>query len=232
MFSSLITTSLPLLTLSAQKHNMLNAGMIEDITRMMEREKWTCHVCGTQLNGLMEVDHLKGHSLKGASGIRPICQFCHDRKHPVWAASQGRLSVIHAPDLSHEEISQISWALLLHKKNTDFSIDVKRLDRELRARREDAFDAIGHENPESIFESIFAIRDIKGDKETMSILEEMDKHLRFIPSAVFSEDPEITSWGDGGFRKLPEGWQERAIPKGLPAMDVMREAGTALKSRL
>ncbi|CAN0557160.1 unnamed protein product, partial [Laminaria digitata] len=82
MFSSLADTGLSILTLSAQQHNILNALMIDDIVEMMTREEWTCHRCGVHLPQMMEVDHLKGHALSGTSGIMPICQFCHDLKHP------------------------------------------------------------------------------------------------------------------------------------------------------
>lgn len=232
MFKSLVTSSLPVLTLSAHRHNVLNAAMIDDISKMMEREKWTCHVCGTQMHGMMEVDHLKGHKPSAKSGILPICQFCHDRKHPIWAASRGRFSILHAPDMSYEEISQLTWAFILHDRDEGFTVDMKRLDRDLKARREDAFDALGHSNIESIFESILAIRDAQGEDATLDLMEEIDAHLKIVPSALFAESRDLRVWGPGGFNALAEGWERRAVPNGLPAMDVMKTAGEALKARL
>lgn len=232
MFTSLAHTGLSLLTLSAQQHNTLNALMIDEIIEMMEREKWTCHSCGVHLPQMMEVDHLKGHGLSGKSGIMPICQFCHDRKHLIWAASRDRISVVHAPDYSQAEITQLCWMLLLHSEDEDISFDMKKLRREMNSRREDAVDALGSGNMESVIEGIQALMDSRGKENVVPTLEEIDEQIKIVPSLIFEESPKLKTWANGGFVEIDPSWRAHAKPDNLPAADVIRRAGESLMSQL
>ncbi|MFG6573566.1 HNH endonuclease signature motif containing protein [Sulfitobacter sp. 1A13353] len=232
MFTSLIQSPLTSLTLSAKAHNMLNATMIDEIVQTMRTHDWNCNTCGTRMPEMMEVDHLKGHKPAGKDALAPICQFCHDRKHLLWAASRKRVTLIHAPDLSYEELSQISWAMVTHKEREGFTIDAKKLQRDLSSRQEDAFDAIGHTNLEAIFEAIYALRDAKGEEAVLARLTEMDAHIKIAPAAIFMDQPVIEGWARGGFRAVEEGWQERVIPEKFPSYAALRSAGDALKARL
>lgn len=231
MFTSLTQTSLSVLTLSAQQHSILNAVMIDEIVTMMTREKWTCHCCGVKLPYMMEVDHLKGHSPSGKHAIMPICQFCHDRKHPIWAASRNRLAVVHAPDFTQEELTQLCWVMLLHAGDASMSFDMKKLKRELAARREDAVDALGHDNMEATLEAMQSYMDSKGVDEMIPVLQEIDTQIKVVPNLIFEDDPKIFSWSNGGFMEIDKSWREHAKPD-LPDPDTIRSAGEALKLKL
>lgn len=232
MFSNLFQMHLTTLTLSAQAHNKLNATMIDEIVSAMQAHDWTCNVCGVRLPQMMEVDHLKGHNPSAKDALAPICQFCHDRKHMLWAASRKRLSLIHAPDLTYEEISQISWALMSNKGQQGFDIDEKKLQRDLASRQEDAFDAIGHNNLEAIFEAAYSLLDAKGEEVALERMQAMDAHIKLAPAALFMENPVIDGWSPGGFRTVSADWGEKVTPANFPGYAALRSAGGSLKARL
>ena len=232
MFSTLTARSLSYLALGAQAHNRLNTALIDDIVAMMARCDWTCAICGIRIEGLMEVHHAGGHSLDGRGGMRPICQFCHDRDHLVWAAARKRVTLIHAPDLSHEDISRLAWARVLHEGREGFALDARRVARDLTARREDAFDALGHDNLEAAIEALYAYRDARGGDAAAEIGRTIDAHIRVAPTALLSEEPGLETWRRGGFRPLEEGWRDRAIPTGFPDYATLAAAGASLRARL
>jgi len=232
MFTSLLNTPLTLMTLGAQAHNVLNAAMIDDISVMMEKHKWTCHVCNVRLPGMMEVDHTKGHKVSAKDGIAPICQCCHDRKHILWAASRNRITLIHAPDLSYPEISQLTWSLLSHKEQDGFNIDHKKIYRDLSARREDAFDAVGHDNLEAVFEAILTVSDTQDEEVLMSRLADYDAHLRIAPTILVDEDAGIKVWSTGGFRSPEGNWSSDVAAANTVPYDTLRRAGEAMRSQL
>lgn len=232
MLSSLINTPLTIMTLGAQAHSTLNSTMIDDISTMMEREDWTCHCCGTKLPGMMEVDHTKGHKVSQKDGILPICRVCHDRKHLLWSASRKRLSLIHAPDLTYEEISQLTWAMLAHEGRDGFGFDRKMMARDINARQEDAFDAIGHSNIEAIFESILTMADSIGSKAALERLQEIDKHIKIAPTLLTDEKVEISIWSEGGFKAVGPDWKENAVLPDFVGYGALKNAGDALKAKL
>jgi hypothetical protein len=232
MFSSLLSTPLTLMTLTAQAHSVLNSAMMDEVVKCMNDNDWTCHKCSVKVHGMMEIDHLKGHKVSGKNGIMPICQFCHDRQHLLWAAARKRLTIMHAPDLDYLEISQLTWSLVGHHGRDGFSIDRNKLSRDLSARREDAFEAMGHDNIEAIFEAIFTMSDRLGEEEIKERLVEFDKHIKIVPSALLDEDTEIKSWSVGGFRPAGEEWRDNAIPNKFAGYEALRKAGDTLKSRI
>jgi hypothetical protein len=232
MFASLITKPVSRLTLGAQAHNRLNAALIDEVSAAFQQQNWTCHICGTCLPEMMEADHTKGHKVSVKDGIKPICQFCHDRDHLLWAASRKRITLIHAPDLDHVEISQLSWAICTHVGREGFGFDQMKIMRDLDARREDAYDALGHNNLEAIYETIFAYQDARGEDAAREMVEEIDKHLRLAPAVLFETAPKIETWMRGGFRSVGEDWRERAVPKTFPGYGALKSAGDALKAKL
>lgn len=232
MFTSLINTPLPIMTLSAKDHSILNAGMIDEVFKMMENAKWTCHVCLVQIPHMMEVDHLKGHKLSGKHGIKPICQVCHDLKHLLWAASRQRITIMHAPDLSYPEISQLAWSLVVHKGQSDFHIDHRKILRDLTSRKEDAVDAIGHDNMEGIFEAILTVSDTMDRKSIETKLAEFDHHIKIVPTLFMSEMPDIQVWSAGGFHAPDEKWRDLAAGSNSVGYKALRRAGEAMRSKL
>lgn len=232
MLTSLLDTQLNLMTLGAQAHNALNSAMIDEIAIMMKSSKWTCHKCQTQLPGMMEVDHLKGHKVSSKDAIAPICQVCHDREHLLWAGSRKRITLIHAPDLTYPEISQLTWSIISNQGMDGFDIDRTRVTRTLKSRQEDAFDALGHNNLEAIFEGILTMVDIQGEESVRKLLSEIDSHIKIAPSILLDEEAEIQIWSSGGFRPPSEGWQKNATSGRSTGYEALRNAGEALKSRL
>ena len=233
MFTSILDTSLKIMTLGAADHNILNTMMLDEISAMMKRENWTCHVCKTRLYGMMEVDHLNGHAPSGKNAIAPICMICHHLKHPLWAASRGRMRVIHAPDLDYPEISRWTWSLLVHNGCPGFDINHRGLARDFNARREDARDAMGHDNPESIFEAILTLaKDEKNIKKLRAKLEERDRHMRIIPAVLLDENAGIDIWTKGGFQSPSEHWKDPVLKGGTTDYEALKRAGTALLARL
>lgn len=95
------------LTFGARGHAVLAGGLRVQIAKAMRDADWTCHLCGICLPEMMEFDG--GH---GGEPVRPICQFCHNMDHPIWAAGRGRMVPVWAPDMDCAEISRLSWVLL------------------------------------------------------------------------------------------------------------------------
>lgn len=232
MLSEMLDTSLTILTLNALSHNTLNTRMIDDVVVCMAKNDWTCHVCGVKLYGMMEVDHLKGHNLAGKAAIAPICQFCHDRKHMLWAASRGKFRLMHAPDLTYEDISHLTWAKVSHTGQEGFSFDAKKMGRDLNARCSDASDMIGHDNVEAVLEALFALHDKVGYDEAKKKAAIIDTHIKLVPVALTQENAVIQSWSDGGFRPASDMWKNNAVSKNFPGYAALQKSGDFLKSKL
>ena len=93
------------LTFNALGHSVLAGRHTAAIASALA--SWRCHVCGTRLPGLLEFD---GHGADGE--CRPICQFCHNLDHPMWAATTGRLTLVLAPDVPQAELTGLCWTIL------------------------------------------------------------------------------------------------------------------------
>ena len=227
MFRYLLETPLELLTLGARAHAALNAEMMEDIAAAMERDAWICRQCGVCLPEMMEVDPLGGHRVSGRKRIAPICRFCHDRLHLLWSASRGRLVPIHAPDLSHEQVSQIAWVILVHAGRN--GIDHGRLIYDLDARRKQAQVALGHGNLEAILEAVLAMADSRGREAANASADGLDRQIRLAPAALFGDPTDMQAWTRGGYRPVSGEWREAASPDSFPGYDVFARVGKALR---
>lgn len=227
MFRYLLETPLELLTLGARAHAALNAVMMAEIAEAMARDAWICRQCGVCLPDMMEVDHLGGHRISGRDRIAPICRFCHDRKHLLWAASRGRLVPINAPDLSHEDISHIAWVILAHAGR--YGVDHGRLIYDLDVRRKQARIALGHGNVEAIFEAVLAMSDSRGREASIERADELDGVIRLAPAVLFGDPTDMQVWTRGGFRQASGDWREAATPDSFPGYDVFARVGKALR---
>lgn len=231
MFEQIVTTSIRHLCLGARDHAILNDRMRSDVAQALVRGDWTCHVCGIHLPMVLEVDHVSGHSTT-CKDLRPICQFCHDREHILWAASRGRIVLIQAPDLTLPDISRLSWSLCTHLDREGFSIDRKRLLRDLNGRREDAAEAVGHGNIEAVLEAVTALCRKKGREEILPWIRQMDATLKPVPAILFETDIRIQAWTRGGFRTIDPKWGDAVIPDTFPGYRAISKAGEALRSKL
>lgn len=178
---------------------------------VFEAHDYTCHVCGIRSVEGMEIDHGSRHQAGVSSGLKPICQFCHNLKHPLWAAARGRITPIWAPDISQQDLTRLAWAMVAWREVHPESFDVLRSD--LLVRVQDLSEALGSFSAEGLFEAAFAAHAILGPEKGRSTMRRIDQALRFVPSEILLEPDQISdtsldqasrlsTWTIGGFRKI------------------------------
>ncbi len=172
----------------------------------------------------------RGGGGPGGGRIAPICRICHDRRHLLWAGSRGRLTLMRAPDLSYAEISQLTWALAVHSGGDGFDIDRGKLSACLEARRRAAMGDIGHGNVEAVFEAVLTMADKMGEMWIRKRVSELDRRVRIVPTLLFEPDAPIKVWEASGFREVPDGWRERAVPPGFPGYETIGLAANAIEA--
>lgn len=202
MFTLVLDISPRLLTLSARDHALINASMGPPIAQAFRDRDWTCHICGVRLEGLMEVDHLKGHRTSAAADIAPICQFCHDLKHPVWAMSRKRAFPVYAPEITQSDLTRFAWTLLSEMTRTEAQESFEDLLGAISERESAAFEMLDGENMEAALEAILVIRSRSGAGVAGKVAQELDAHLRYLPSCVRDGEP-LQRWTPEGFRDVP-----------------------------
>ena len=85
-FGEIVRTDLSILGMGARAHSELASNNPKAISECLARDDWTCCICRTRIPGFMEVDHVQSHGPCQADQLRTICQFCHNLRHPLWAA--------------------------------------------------------------------------------------------------------------------------------------------------
>lgn len=201
MFQFVLNGNPRQLTLSGRDHALINASMADAIVECFRDHDWTCHVCGVRLEGLMEVDHLKGHRPCEAASVAPICQFCHDLKHPMWAMSRKRAFPVYAPDISQRDLTRFAWTLLAEMTRTNGEEMFEGLIDAIAERESAAFEMLDGENMESALEAILVLRDRAGADLATKAGRELDSHIRFLPSCVRDGEP-LLRWTPAGFRPV------------------------------
>lgn len=228
MFKRVITDSIRLQSLGARDHALINSAMMREIRTALDAADWACHVCGVALRGFMEIDHLKGHSPSKTSGLAPICQFCHDLRHPMWAASRSRIFPIVAPETAQTDVSRFSWTLLSEGSREDGVLDTDEIMSAMEAREEAAWDMLGGTNLESVMEALLTVRDRRGADRATAMVEDLDRVIRFVPGAVRDMGP-LYKWTREGFRPVPVAPLFESFGP-LPAPDqLFRAANAALR---
>jgi hypothetical protein len=202
MFQAVLSGSPRQLTLSARDHALINASMPDAIAAALKAGDWNCHVCGVRLKGLMEVDHLKGHRKCGPESLAPICQFCHDLKHPMWAMARKRAFPVYAPDLSQPDLTRFSWTLLSEMTRDGGEERLEGLLEAIGEREAAAFEMMDGENMESALEAVLVLRDRAGQEAALKACRALDAALRFMPACVRDGAP-LTRWTPAGFRPVP-----------------------------
>lgn len=202
MFQLVLDGSSRQITLSARDHALINATMVGAIGQALRDQDWTCHVCGVRLEGLMEIDHLKGHRPCEAGSVAPICQFCHDLKHPIWAMSRKRAFPVYAPDIPQAALSRFAWTLLSEMTRTNGEEMFEGLIDAIAERESAAFEMLDGENMESALEAIVVLKDRAGAELATRASRELDAHIRFLPSCVRDGEP-LMRWTSAGFRPVP-----------------------------
>jgi hypothetical protein len=229
MFGLVLSGGVRSLTLGARDHALINGTMIGEIVTCFRLRDWTCHICGVRLPGLMEVDHLKGHQRCSPDAIAPICQFCHDLRHPVWAVSRKRLFPVLAPGLDQRSLSRFSWSLLAEMTRPGGQDSFEELSGSISERESAAFELLDGDNLESALEAILVIRDRSGQEAARKVAEELDAQIRFLPTCVRDGEP-LKRWTPEGFRDVPiELLHEASGPP--PDFERLRLAAEELRDR-
>ncbi len=228
MFGLILSGGLRHLTLSARDHALINGTMGQEIVTCFKTRDWTCHLCGVKLKGLMEVDHLKGHQRCSAAEIAPICQFCHDLRHPIWSVSRKRLFPILAPDLDQRALTRLSWALLSEMTRPGGRDSFEEIAGALSERESAAFELLDGDNMESALEAILVIRDRNGAEAARKLAADLDAQLRYVPSCVRDGEP-LRRWTPEGFREVPIGLLHDAFGP-APDLDRLRLAAEELQA--
>jgi len=189
------------MTLSARDHALLNTSMSDQVATALRDGDWTCHTCGVRLEGLMEIDHLKGHKRCTPAEMAPICQFCHDLKHPMWAMARKRAFPVFAPDLAQPDLSRFAWSALCEMTRPDSEEAFDDLLDAISERETAAFEMLDGENMEAALEAVLVIRDKSGAAAAESVCAELDAHIRFLPSCLRDGEP-LHRWTPQGFRPV------------------------------
>lgn len=214
MLATLVRSDLRLLNFGARDHAALLGHDAALCTRVIAASDGCCHVCGTHVPVALEMDHTRGHARGKAheDGLRAICQFCHNLKHPLWAAARGRIVPVWAPDISQIDLTRMAWAMIAWREihPTDFEV----LRRDLLARAVRFSEAFACQSAEALFEAAFATRDALGEVRADPLLQQVDQVLRFVPAEVLLEadmipdetldqSMRLSTLSLGGFRRIP-----------------------------
>lgn len=191
------------LTLGARMHSIAAGRAGSVIPEVLKRDRSTCHCCGVSIPGVMEVDALDGnHSRYDPVNMKTICTFCHYARHPIWAASRGRIRIILAPDLSQEDICRIAWACFFLEGEesgpsvADDNEALRRIYEDIDLREKSVEQTFGTSHPEALMEALMASRDKLSDERRKLLLKFTEASLCYWPST------NLTAWHTGRFRAV------------------------------
>ena len=206
MLSSTLKIPANVLALNARSHGRILGTQRKQVAACFASSDWTCHVCGVRVPEMMEIDHLDGHRPGPDAKLATICQFCHNLKHPLWAAARGRLVPIIAPDMSQTDLHRLAWTLVLLR---DAGGDFPDTDGILSAveKRTAAFaDMFGTRAVSPFLESAINLPTMLGDMAA-PVLMRIDQSVRFWPADLTEDADELppaarlSAWDLTGFRK-------------------------------
>ena len=221
---SIINRSLVVMKMGMRQHEAILSPIMSTVNQALKDGNWTCHKCGVRIPGYMQIDHIKGHGVQTRESLRPICVFCHDQDHIIWAAARKRVVPILGPELTNEQISRLAWSVISlnkDKEDEDASMAVDNLTGAVRQRHHDFQKRYGSQDADSAIEAIFRFLNVE-DEETPAmterkrrIVEKMEAEMRFVPKLLTGaviEDPSetVSVWRIGGF-SFPERTPEEAM---------------------
>ena len=180
------------LLFDAHQQNRRNAAMPDRIRQALHRHDWTCNVCGVRLPGLMEIDHLDGPGPDGR--IAPICQFCHDLKHPLWAAAEHRLAPVALQEMDQRTLTRLCWIMLSRSLHEEQGKErLQPIIRVLERRRVQAERALRTTHMTEAFERLFTVIDLVGPESANGIARRLDDCIRLMPAAVLDSST-LCAW--------------------------------------
>lgn len=206
MLEALITSSPIVLKLRMSDHGALLVPQADMCRAVLKAGKDTCHECGMRVPGAMEIDHLKGHRPCNEADLAPICQFCHNLKHPIWAGARKRFIPIFAPDMSQADLHRLAWTCLAWRSDEEVSAGIGAVLDAIAARHKLFVDTYKTDNVSSFFESITGLPDLIGQDSALKLARQTDSFVRFWPSEVlpdfetFEASRRLTTWSVGGFK--------------------------------
>lgn len=232
MLTTLSPGAMRRLTLGIRDHASLLSGDPDLCRKVLERDRHVCHVCGTRTREGMEIDHVAGHVPCRADKLKAICQFCHNLRHPLWAAARGRILPVFAPDVSQIDLHRLSWAMVAWRSRDAFSASCEAVRKSLQQRHERFAEIVGCTSAEALFEGILTDVRLLGEERSAPAILEMDRFTRFIPLEVMvpagelagpgphQRSARLSTWTIGGFRKVADAVAEdlrRDFEAGAPA---------------
>lgn len=241
---SFLERPLTVLKMGLRQHEAILAPVGKLILPMMRKHDWTCHRCGVRIPEYMQVDHTKGHGNPDPEALRPICAFCHDQDHIIWAAARKRVIPILAPDVTNEQISRITWAVAALRSrpdDQDAAEAIENIIAAFRKRHHDFIERYGSEDADSAIEAVFrflAPQEKETDREgamKRAIVKRFSSEVRFVPRALMEEDAEdasmtVSVWGIGGFRK-PARTPTEAVELKVEPADVISAVSALVAER-
>ena len=182
------------LLFDAHQQNRRNAAMPDRVRQALHRHDWTCNVCGVRLPGLMEIDHLDGHGPGPDGRIVPICQFCHDLKHPLWAAAEHRLAPVALKEMDQRTLTRLCWIMLSRSLHEEQGKErLQPVIHVLAQRRVQAESALRTTHMTEAFEGLFTVLDFVGTESANGTAGRLDDCVRLMPPAVLDSST-LCAW--------------------------------------
>lgn len=205
-----------ILSLGARTHALLASYSMPAIADCLARDNWTCGCCGIRIPGYMEVDHLVFHEPCGANELRAICQFCHNLKHPLWAATRGRIRLIWAPGLAQEAIHRIAWPVLFasfDEADCIEAFDIReaaiQIVRDSFRRETVLAEILGSAEAGEFFDSLYIGRRLLDPASFQIVLDQLEGLARFWPVAADRVEggpipccAALSCWREGSFMDM------------------------------
>lgn len=174
-----------------------NAAMPHRVQQALHRHDWTCNVCGVRLPGLMEIDRLDSRGPGYDGQLAPICQFCQDLKHPLWAAAHHRLVPVALPEMNQRKFTRLCWIMLSRAPHEERGAQRLRPVIDTLARRLiQAKRTLGATHMTQAFEALFIVLDLVGTESANAIARRLDGCVRLMPAAILDPSTLCTWTGE------------------------------------
>ncbi len=211
VFTSLLTTPIDRLNLGARAHARLAAVGQEGFAACLARDDWRCRICGVRLPDFMEVEHVASHHDHTVANLSCMCQFCHNLRHPLWAASRGKFRLFWSSGTDQHLIHAIAWSVLLAgplaHRMPEIQHAIERFLQAVEHREMQLRSLLGSTHPEGMCEAVYFANRHHGPKHGRTVAQRLDRHVRFWPVAAnralggtARDAAHLSVWDGDGFR--------------------------------
>ncbi len=191
MLDELLGMPADVASLGARMHSILAREQGGEMKECFRRDDWTCRRCGFRFAGFMEIDHTVSHDAGETGGLRTICQFCHNLRHPVWSDLRGRLRMIWAPSLPQAGLNRMAWLAMLASEDScgncadhELADAAREIVAATRRRESIVASILGTSHPGGLFEAMFAVKPLCTPGRRMAAIETIGRFVRFWPVAA------------------------------------------------